>query len=196
MFGSGAPGRNPLVLQPVGNTAMAMNAAGSIQVPAGRIARFVIRYGGDLVFDLAFEKGWNLVSLPIEPPVTAVATVLASDGAAAPIHEGAVLIWNGTDYVETEDMHAGIGYWVHAGEPSVLLVKGSPAPQDLLPLLQGWNLIGPAQVCPLPNDDRIRGPALFWNSALLRYQPVDSLIPGWGYWINASEDADIPLGVR
>lgn len=189
-------GRAPVARELVGNTALDMAATRTLAVPAGGTRYYVIRYGDELVFDLAFRKGWNLVSLPIAPLLPSVADVLASGGDPAMIHEGSVLAWNGTAYVEVTEMAAGIGYWVCATGPAVRLIEGLPVVQDELVLAEGLNLLGPARPRALPVGGLLPGPVWMWNPQTLRYSPADALWPGQGYWFRATAAGNVPLEDR
>ena len=116
-------GRDPVARAPVGNTALDMGDADGIDIPAGEVRTYVIRYGDELVFDLAFGRGWNLVSLPIRP-VDPAADAVLDDGQGTPIHKGKVQYWNGTAYADAVEIDALVGYWVYTETPGVILVEG------------------------------------------------------------------------
>jgi trimeric autotransporter adhesin len=202
------PSREPVARELVGCTALNMALVQSLDIPAGETRCYVIRYGDDLVFDLSFLRGWNLVSLPIEPVSPALDLVLddgqsrAADGAEmrdglrGAIHSGSVWTWAGQGYVAVTEMHACVGYWVYAPEPVVILVNGTPGNQVAFDLKRGWNQCGVEVVCLMPNDPRIIGTPWGWRPLALRYEPVGVFCPGLGYWLNASEDAIVPLPAR
>jgi hypothetical protein len=192
--GLGEPVRDGAAVerQPEGNTCLNMALDASLEVPAGESRSYLIRYGDDLVFDLAFEVGWNLVSVPIEPNDPALGTVLG-DGLGGTIHSGSVCTWFGQEYVDATELHACTGYWVHVDEAQVILVNGMPVGQTQLDLARGWNQCGVEAECDAPDDVRINGKPWIWNPRILRYEQADVLCPGVGFWINASEDASIGL---
>ena len=203
-----APSREPIARELVGCTALNMALVQSLDVPAGETRCYVIRYGDDLVFELGFLPGWNLVSLPIEPLFPALDLVLDDgqsraaggselrDGLRGTIHSASVWTWAGQGYVAVTEMHACVGYWVYAPEAVVILVHGVPADQVAFDLKRGWNQCGVEVVCPMPNAPCIIGTPWGWRPLALRYEPVDTLCPGMGYWINASEDSLVPLPTR
>jgi hypothetical protein len=186
----------------VGNTGLNMALTSSLTVPAGDTRSYVIRYGDDLVFDLALEAGWNLVSLPIEPNDPALDIVLDDgetlrDGLRGTVYGGDVITWNGEEYTTVSELHACIGYWIYMpGEGQVVLVQGLPVWQTQLDLTRGWNQCGVEAAGATPDDARIVGTPWFWNALSRRYEATDVLRPGLGFWINASEDAQIPLSAR
>lgn len=189
-------GRDPLARDLVGNTALDMAATRTLAVPAETTRHYVIRYSDELVFDLAFHQGWNLLSLPIEPLLPSVGDVLASDGEAATIHAGSVLAWDGADYAEVSVMEPCIGYWVHAVEPTVRLIEGMPVPQDELVLGLGLNLLGPARARAVPTHPALVGPVWVWDAETMRYRPAESLHPGLGHWFQSNAADHVPLDDR
>jgi hypothetical protein len=202
-----SPDRAALPQVLVGNTALDMAVTSSLAVPAGETRCYVIRYGDELVFDLAFEAGWNLVSLPVEPIDPTVDAVLADglqrdavvelrDGLRGTIHSGAVWAWQGQSYADSPEIHACVGYWIYADESAVLLVRGLPVAQEALTLVLGWNLIGPTKSRPVPSDPLIRGFVWVWDGLLMRYLPTDRLLPGQGHWMNAAANAELHLPVE
>lgn len=184
-------GRDAIARRPVGYSALDMAATASLAVPAGASRSYVIRYGDELVFDLSFRKGWNLISLPLAPMDSAAGVVLAD---APPGNLDVQDVWSlaGGKYAAAE-LHACIGYWVYAARPTVLLVRGTPVAQTEWNLEAGFNLRGVATACPAPVDNRILGGIWHWDTATMRYFPVTELQPGKGYWIQMAEAATIPL---
>jgi hypothetical protein len=183
------PTRGPVARTLVGNTAINLATTPSLEVPAGETRCYVLRYGDDLVFDLAFEPGWNLVSLPIEPTAPTVASVLGGC-----VGEPSVCAWQGQDYATVAEMHACVAYWVYSAETNVLLVPGLPAGQSHLTLVRGWNLCGVEYPQAVPADERIIGVPWLWHPGRSRYSGATELVPGVGYWFNVREDAAIPVG--
>ena len=189
----GADVRAPLVLTPVGNTALDMGVSHSLTVPAGETRYYAIHYGDELLYDLTFHYGWNLVSLPITPLHPEVDAVL-DDGSGMPIHEGAVRLWNGSAYDVATTLEACIGYWIYVRQPRVLLVRGTRHEQDTIELSKGWNLVGPTRPRSIPASSRAYGSTWIWHSATLRYRASDCLWPGHGHWIWTGEAESILLG--
>lgn len=185
-------GRDAVARRPAGYTALGMAATASLEVPAGASRSYVIRYGDELVFDLPFRTGWNLISLPLEPLNRAVAVVLED---APPGTLDVQNVWSLArgNYAAAAELHPCIGYWVYAARPTVLLVKGTPVAQTVWNLETGFNMRGVAAPGPAPVDNRICGGIWHWDSATMRYLPVTALQPGQGYWIQATQDATIPL---
>jgi hypothetical protein len=101
---------------------------------------------------IMLEAGWNLMSPPIVPDDTNIATILT------PIRSKVVTVWSYSAASKTwiffkppaagslKTLQDGVGYWVFMTAPAVLNVTGSviPAAQSppSYPLVAGWNLVG------------------------------------------------------
>lgn len=176
----------------IGHTAQDMAVVSSIEIPAGETRSYVLRYGSEQVYDLPLVRGWNLVSLPIEPVAPAVDAVLGA--AAAPGRA----VWTLADqrYVAVAEMHACAGYWVYAPESTVRLVAGTTVAPAGLALRAGWNICATTVPCRLPADPSIHGAILLWNAKELRYEVATDLLPGRAYLLDASDDAVVPLSPK
>jgi hypothetical protein len=197
-LGAVSPNRADVPRGLVGNTGLNMALAESLAVPAGETRSYVVTYGDELVFDLRFEAGWNLISLPIEPSSPALDVVLSDgqvlrDGFRGTIYSGSVCTWSSQGYADVTELHACTGYWIHVPEAQVIPVAGQPASQTQLGLARGWNQCGVEAECEVPADGRIVGTPWVWNPLSLRYEAAQTLRPGVGFWINVSEEATIQL---
>ena len=165
----------------IGHTAQDLAVVPSIAVPAGETRSYVLHYGSERQYDLPLVRGWNLVSLPIEPVDPAVDAVLGA--AAAPGRA----VWTLADqgYVAVGEMHASAGYWVYAPQTTVRLVTGTTAAPVGLDLAPGWNVCATPVRCPLPTDPRIRGAIWLWDAQQLRYEAATELLPGRAYLLKA-----------
>lgn len=203
-----APTRGPVDMTLVGNTALNMASGGALEIPADETRCYVIRYADDVALDLGLAAKWNMISLPLEPHDAAVESVLSDgavrfdggsdmrDGFRGTVNSGDVWTWGGQRYDVATELHACTGYWVYAGEATAVLVYGLPVGQAALPLAYGWNQCGVVTPRLLPDDPRIQGTAWWWDPVLQTYRATDALLPGFGYWINAAEDADVPFSDR
>ena len=159
-------------------------------------------------------SGWNLISLPVVPSNTAIATVLgdAADDIDAvwtydPTNPNAVNGWlvfvpgnpEGTNNLTL--MTTGFGYWVsvtgnaNLSGSGTLLIAG-PTPPPSRALQTGWNLIGYYQ---LPNEDNstpvsafasIGAPGVGYNglwgfdNTTGFFNSVTTINPGDAFWIS------------
>jgi hypothetical protein len=190
-----APDRGAVTFERVGNTALDMAATRQLEVPAGETRTYVILYGDEVVFDLLLKRGWNLVSLPVEPTLPLIADLFVS---AEPdsIEMDGVLTWQSGGYLAVTEMHACVGYWVYSTTSQVVLVAGTPVEQDSLSLAASLNMVGVKVGCMLPADERILGRIWQWDATLCRYVDATELLPGCGYWVTASTTAVVPLAAR
>lgn len=168
----------------------------------------------------ANASGWNLISLPVVPSNTAIATVLgsAADNIDAvwtydPTNLNAVNGWlvfvpgnpEGTNNLTL--MTTGFGYWVsvtgnaNLSGSGTLLIAGPTSPPSRS-LQSGWNLIGYYQ---LPNEDEsipadafasIGAPVVGYNglwgfdNTTGFFKEVTAILPGDGFWISLPSAKD------
>jgi hypothetical protein len=99
-----------------------------------------------ITFNLQLLKGWNLISLPIEPNNNGIDKVLSGiDGKFSAVHA-----YDGTNYQSyvpgasgntLPTMSAGTGYWIFMTEAATLEIKGKAASKTTQ-LKKDWNLVG------------------------------------------------------
>jgi hypothetical protein len=151
-------------------------------------------------FVLALAPGWNAVSIPFA--TTTTFAHIFSAGQRGNIMRGSVWRWDATaqQYVPVADTatpEAQVGYWVNSPNGGwTPPVTGTPA-SGTVNLAAGWNLVGPAADCALPNSPHLLLPAWRWHAAEKRYEAVsgaDRLTPGQAYWLYATGATPITLG--
>jgi len=154
-------------------------------------------------------SGWNLISLPVVPSNTAIATVLGSASSVIdavwtydPTNPNAVdgwLVYTGNPSTSNLDkMTAGFGYWMSITDDAnlsgsgTLLIAG-PTPPPSRSLQSGWNLIGYYQ---LPNEDESTSEDAFvslggsytglwgFDNTTGFFKSVDTILPGDAFWIS------------
>jgi len=148
---------------------------------------------------LSLQRGWNLLSLPIQPYDNAVAAVLKGAGKGT-VPYRAVYGWNGTAFYAATTLDALTGYWVYCPEDCRIEVAGQalPAPQRTLPA--GWSLVGASHYWPWDGARAGDGKCLGWSGAAYRTlgaqaEPeTDLMVPGAAYWIYLDEPTDVQLG--
>lgn len=136
--------------------------------------------------------GWNVISVPLHP-VDPRAEVLFS-----PASSPAFAFSGG--YVQEDSLRFGIGYWMKFSDSGETVIVGE-LPADSVEVLEGWNLVGAgASAVPASGVVGIPGGAI--SSSFYGYENgyrvADSLRPGRGYWVKASQNGRIvfPSGVR
>jgi hypothetical protein len=169
------------------------------------------RNGG---IDIPLVRGWNLISLPLQPSDTGTANVLSSISGK---YEHA-WAWNPAiqpsgsweryprqiGFPTLTSMSAGRGYWIYMSQEGTLRVAGS-TPSKTISLVTGWNLVGynsPTSQSPSSALSSISGKyehAWAWNPAIqpsgsweryprqIGFPTLTSMSAGRGYWIYARQ---------
>jgi hypothetical protein len=156
---------------------------------------------------ISLSPGWNLISLPVQPANTAIASVLSGIAGSYQVVWGYPnQSWDLYDPNDTggstlATMQAGNGYWIKMTSAKTLSVSGTTPPQSLS-LLPGWNLIGydgsgagcvASQIAfsgLQSGNFRISWSWSYPSQGWQFYDPTNSsstlnqLCPGVGYWIN------------
>ncbi len=173
--------------------AISSPAAGQFQAgTAGSATRLdIVLAHGTAQLDL--EPGWNLVSLPLQPLDASVAGIFSSanlvDGRGRngeTVHSGPVWGWNGTNYVELDELSAFRGAWVYAETAASLEIRGTPVAAAAIPLARGWNLVGPPATMNAPPEARLPGGFWAFDRASGQNIRTPTLQTGRGYWANAA----------
>lgn len=88
-------------------------------------------------FTYNLDKGWNLVSLPLQVEDNSIAALFPdARGQKA-------LWWNGNTYEQREQIDVSLGYWIYLDEPQQYTVQGDSVGAFSWSLRQGeWNLFG------------------------------------------------------
>ena len=139
-------------------------------------------------FLLNLDAGWNLLSLPFDA---------TEDGVSAlrdRIVLGRFQEWNGRRYKDLGLPPAYAGFWVfsYAAQTDVP-VSGFPADSSYVPVLKGWNVIGPQVEIPLSFLETRR--ALRWDGRRFRAMRSNELLsPFAGYYVQSSEDKMLNVG--
>jgi len=143
---------------------------------------------------LYLPTGWSMVSLTRE----------VADSSASCLFPGMfVYAYDSStlQYESVEVLSRGRGYWVgNAGSDTAVPIRGLPIDRWVSALYPGWEMIG--SVCQAasfadPQDDpdgSILAGTLYWyDPSNLSYVPQDSILPGRGYWVAASQPCDLTV---
>jgi hypothetical protein len=166
--------------------------------------------------NIALSVGWNLISIPVLPSNTAIATVLSGIAGKYSIVWGefnpTTTAWKnynptkGTNSLTV--MEPNKGYWINVTEACTLTVSGSAATTKGGSLGAGWNLIGfagDADTAAITTVlTGIAGKySIVWGefnpttTAWKNYNPtkgtnsLTTMGAGKGYWINMTEGATL-----
>jgi hypothetical protein len=151
----------------------------------------------EITYTLELKQNWNLISIPIDPSDDDIGDILAPiNGKYSAVHA-----YNGKEYESyypgdtsssLKKMDAGRGYWIYMDQAGTLQIKGKAAGKSIT-FNEGWNLIGFNSTSPLSVLQALASTggklsALYsYNSATNRYDEVQLLQPGAGYWMYADE---------
>ena len=143
----------------------------------------------DMVVNVEYQSGWNLVGLPLE-----VASTYYED--LYPTAEAGTLYgFNGT-YYQAEELIYGKGYWLLFEEAGSVDIIGQPIYELTLSLTENWNLISgiseAVNVDDIDDPDGIIIPDTLYGFGDT-YNSSEVLEPGRAYWIRANADGDITI---
>ena len=147
--------------------------------------------------------GWNLISLPVVPVNSDIASVLGS------IFANVTMVWGYSAATKTwsyfkpgppasgslTTMTDGNGYWISMTKPDVLYVNGTVIPPGSAPaayrLSAGWNLVG---FKPQPDPTVSETLSTYLSSISGDYSAVWLYDNPTGTWIRATSSTSIPVG--
>lgn len=150
-------------------------------------------------------KGWNLVSISVTPPSTAIADVLASIAGKYKV------VWTkigsqwlyydplDPDFSDLKTFEPNRGYWIETTDVAELEISGSEAAKSIN-LVTGWNLIGyPGVTKPTAEAlasisgkykviwSKIGGQWKYFDPTDPDFSDLKEMIPGSGYWIEMTQ---------
>jgi photosystem II stability/assembly factor-like uncharacterized protein len=137
---------------------------------------------------ILLQKGWNLISLYVEPEDNKIMQVLTVDFSIIKNLDGFSYTWNDTHLQSLTTMQAGEGYLVYLNEASLLTVEGMPLEHYTTQLHTGWNLVGVPQKTSKSVSDL---PSEITQIKDLNSSDVTELEPGKAYFVNVSADTTI-----
>lgn len=138
---------------------------------------------------LSFQEGWNLLSIPFELPDSSLKDVFPD------VVGDFVYSFNG-NYVATDSVTLGKGYWVQFDKNGSQELSGNFISEVEVEVEKGWNLIAG------PSDSVKAGgiidqgwilsatPMYSFNGA---YQVSATVVPGKSYWVKADTGGTITL---
>jgi len=171
--------------------------------------------GGTKSIALTIEKpfisliqGWNLISLckeppdnvipiPVDPIIGKYSSVWAFQNKSWKVYDP-----DHPGFSDLTTMDAGWGYWINMTEAAELTVTGTEPSSKSINLIRGWNLVGYNSCTPQPIADALKSIEgkyisvwLYINGQWKVYDPanpgfsdLDTMEPGYGYWIKAKQN--------
>jgi uncharacterized repeat protein (TIGR03803 family) len=165
----------------------------------------------DRMVSLFLRKGWNFISLPLQPKDSSVTSLLSDISPSVRIiwgYENEKKIWlkYSPSASTLTSLDTAKGYWIYMAEEGVLTYTGQPASLQAIKLFPGWNLIGHRGIGMKPIAPVLSLLAnkwkIIWNwtddtwrmrSAALPVPPsfpsLNDLSQGRAYWIQVAPGA-------
>jgi|GEM_PF-204718 len=135
------------------------------------------------------NEGWNMIGLPLEVENSAYGDLFPTSVT------GTLYSFSGS-YTPESELTPGAGYWLVFSDDGSDELSGEAINSLTLGLSQGWNMISgitlPVEISSVDDPENIIVPGTLYEFNAT-YQNSSTLIPGQGYWINASADGDITI---
>jgi hypothetical protein len=131
---------------------------------------------------------WNLVSIPLTVANYALNSLFPNAESNAYRYSAG--------YSEESLLRNSIGYWVKFTEPQTITHEGFSRFTDTITVIEGWNLIGSISMPIAVSNVVSNTPGLVFSQFFgfsKKYIAVDSIRPGFGYWVKANMEGDIIL---
>jgi hypothetical protein len=136
------------------------------------------------------RESWNLVSVPMFAADYRKASLFPTASSAAFRFAGG--------YVPSDTLQIGSGYWLKFPVDQLVNLSGYALTRDTLDVLAGWNIVGglsfpvdTSTVIPVPPLNLVSD---FYGYARgSGYTPVDTLVPGRGYWLKTDRAGKMVL---
>ncbi|NLC13882.1 MAG: hypothetical protein GX768_07555, partial [Chloroflexi bacterium] len=170
-----------------------------------------------LSHSIELVEGWNLVSfnlIPNDPDIEVVLADILDDVTLVYAWDASVVTSNWLRYDPTvgfgntlTNLDEAMGFWIFMNEAATLTLTGTVPTSTAIQLYSGWNLIGypsqtaaglPAALAELAGNydlivayhaaDLADPWKLFDPEAPVFANDLESLQPGWGYWLNVVAD--------
>jgi len=173
----------------------------------------------NVCFSIPLKDGWNLISIPLQPPNTDLNTVLAPiegkytkvftyDQSSGWTYKAYV---DGIWYGSLSEIVPERGYWLYTTNDAILTVCGYPVNNRTISLSSGWNLIGyPSNVNMRVNKSYFYdekhinkifgykgGDGWFYWAYFdgSEFDTLNELKPEFGYWFYATQNTNITVPV-
>ncbi len=147
------------------------------------------------IMTLNLHRGWNLVSLPLEPVDQDVDSVFL--GSSQVDINGQAWMWNGKNganqFVKAAVIHGLTGYWIYAKTAGNLDIEGYPILNPRVRLYNDWNMVGATDQMTVPNHVNLS--PILWRWDRNKFINSNELIPKHGYWINSANTMEVKLGL-
>lgn len=181
------------VTSPTGNFSVSLTVTG----PGGATRRTRISYiNVAKSITLNLNKGWNMISVPGDPAINDVPTLISGK----PILDyGKIYDPKIKSFIQTSTLKFGEGYFIGTNAEIQLSIDYYSCSPKILQLKYGWNQIGGLS-CNVPISSLIVSPPnkmlpyfKWWDPTTKAYIQVDTMEPGKGYFIGVDGDCSVTI---
>ena len=141
---------------------------------------------GSIIVD--YKSGWNIVGLPLEVEDANYQSLFPN------VQSGTLYSFDGTYQLE-QYLELGIGYLLKLTSDDPVTFTGTPINELTISLSEGWNLFSGLTTSFSPgelySEDIIQNGTIY-GLDIVYYSP-ESIDPGMGYWVRATQDGEITL---
>lgn len=143
----------------------------------------------EITQNMVLNKGWNMIASPAQMADSAVVTMFPSHVS------GTLFSFNGA-YVSETHLARSKGYWLRFDSTETVELTGTPLDAFTVILDAGWNMIsGPScevATAQILDQDSVIIPGTFYSFDG-SYSQSDTLKPGLGYWVRASDSGAVTI---
>jgi len=166
----------------IGQPAIQAGTADSVTGEPGYIPGLRQLNGAFAAFELEADSAWNLISVPL-----IVTSYLKTD-----LYPSAISVaygYTGT-YKQRDTLQLLNGYWIKYPHPTALSFSGTAMVIETTQVNNYWNMVGCISYPVVTSGIAALGTSVtssfFGFNNVSGYSPVDTLKPGYGYWVKTS----------
>jgi hypothetical protein len=139
---------------------------------------------GEITHTSNILSGWNMLSVPLEVSDLQTTTLYPSAISKA-------FGYNGS-YSIADTLQYGMGYWLKFDSSESVNITGLKFELDSIPVYDKWNMIGcHSEIIPVDSISSNPGGMItsnFFGYDGTTYKTVDTLKPGYGYWVKVNQN--------
>lgn len=143
-------------------------------------------------YPLIVKTSWNLLSIPVKLKNPLKNFLFPNSNSDAYAYTN--------KYIVHDSLWNGRGYWLKFNNPSLTTVPGSILYEDTILIVTKWNMIGSISY-PVSVQNIISDPPSITVGSFYRYDNSggyiadDTIRPGYGYWVKASQEGKLILSI-
>jgi hypothetical protein len=151
-------------------------------------------------FTLSLSKGWNMVSIPGAPTDNSIANLVQGKPILSSVY---TLDTNTVTFKLVSTIDFGGGYLMAARQNTELSIPYQPKTSLTRQVKKGWNMVGSVstavstnQLSSSPPNAVLSSIVFGLNPATVRFEPANTIQPGRGYLVAATQDATLMMNVQ